>query len=88
MDTHKANTSETREWDNSWMCWAWKLNGKIHREDGPAIHDGVGSQFWFRHGKRHREDGPAYMGSNGVKEWWLNGKRLSEDKWRQEVSKL
>ena len=51
----------------------WFLNGKYHREDGPAIECSSGSKFWFLNGKRHREDGPAIEWANGDKEWFLNG---------------
>jgi hypothetical protein len=37
----------------------WWLNGKYHREDGPAIEHANGDKEWYLNGKRHREDGPA-----------------------------
>ena len=38
----------------------WWLNGKRHREDGPAVEYCInGSKEWWLNGKRHREDGPA-----------------------------
>jgi antitoxin component YwqK of YwqJK toxin-antitoxin module len=57
----------------------WYLNGKFHREDGPAIERPNGSKFWYLNGQLHREDGPAVEWSNGSKEWFLNGKRLTEE---------
>ena len=39
---------------------AWYLNGKRHREDGPAYESANGDKFWYLNGKLHREDGPAY----------------------------
>jgi antitoxin component YwqK of YwqJK toxin-antitoxin module len=51
----------------------WYLNGKLHREDGPAIEYVSGTKMWYLNGKLHREDGPAAEGSGGTKEWWLNG---------------
>ena len=56
----------------------WYLNGKLHREDGPAIEDADGSKFWFINGKLHREDGPACEWADGSKSWFINGKELSE----------
>jgi hypothetical protein len=50
------------------------LNGKLHREDGPAIEYGNGDKFWYINGKRHREDGPAVEYDNGDKYWYINGK--------------
>ena len=55
---------------------SWYLNGKCHREDGPAIEYADGNKIWYLNGERHREDGPAVEYANGHKEWWLNGKRL------------
>ncbi len=57
----------------------WHLNGKLHREDGPAIEYPDGTKEWRLNGKLHREDGPAYEGSNGDKEWFLNGKLHRKD---------
>ena len=57
----------------------WSLNGKYHREDGPAFEDEYGTKKWFLHGICHREDGPAIERADGDKEWWLHGKRHRED---------
>ena len=51
----------------------WFLNGKLHREDGPAIEYSNGDKFWLLNGKLHREDGPACECVNGYKIWYLNG---------------
>ena len=37
----------------------WWLNGKLHREDGPAVERANGNKAWFLNDKLHREDGPA-----------------------------
>ena len=29
----------------------WRLNGKLHREDGPAIEYPNGHKFWYLNGK-------------------------------------
>jgi hypothetical protein len=57
----------------------WWLNGKLHREDGPAVERANGTKVWYLNGKRHREDGPAIEMANGAKAWWLNGKPHRED---------
>ena len=57
----------------------WWLNGKRHREDGPAIEYSSGTKSWWLNGKRHREDGPALEYPSGDKEWWLNGKPVTEE---------
>ena len=49
------------------------LNGKLHREDGPAIEWTDGDKAWYLDGKLHREDGPAVEHINGFKEWWIHG---------------
>ena len=46
----------------------WKLNGKFHREDGPAVEYKDGTKIWFFDGEYHRLDGPAYICNNGVSE--------------------
>ena len=58
---------------------SWYLNGKRHREDGPACEYVSGTKQWLINGKFHREDGPAVEHASGHKSWWLNGKRLSEE---------
>ena len=57
----------------------WYLNGKFHREDGPAIEWTNGRKSWYLNGKRHREDGPAFEWADGTKLWYLNGKLHRED---------
>jgi len=57
----------------------WYLNGKPHREDGPAIEWADGSKFWYLNGKLHREDGPAIKRADGSREWRLNDERHRED---------
>ena len=77
----------------------WYLNGKWHREDGPA------RQYWYENGQKkyeiwyldnnkwHREDGPARQGwyENGNKkyeQWWLNGKEYTRAEWIKELYKI
>ncbi len=33
----------------------WMLDGRLHREDGPAREFKDGSQFWYKNGELHRE---------------------------------
>jgi len=73
----------------------WYLNGKRHREDGPAVEWANGDKFWFLNGELHREDGPAFELSNGNKfwyfgvkrAWWLNGKQVTEEEHKKLTSK-
>ena len=57
----------------------WYLNGKCHREDGPAIICPDGTQFWVINNKIHREDGPAVIYPDGSQFWYLNGRLHRED---------
>ena len=57
----------------------WLLNGKYHREDGPAIELACGTKEWYLNDRRHREDGPAIEYANGTKYWYLNGELHRED---------
>jgi hypothetical protein len=52
----------------------WKLNGKYHREDDPAIEYADGDKEWYLKGKRHRIDGPAIEYANGRKSWFTHGR--------------
>ena len=44
----------------------------LHRENGPAIINSEGKQWWKNY-ELHREDGPARIHSDGTLEWWLHG---------------
>jgi len=57
----------------------WYLDGKLHREDGPAFEHANGRKDWYLNGERHREDGPAIEWADGTKFWYLNGQRHRED---------
>ena len=61
----------------------WWLNGKLHREDGPAIEHPNGDKIWYLNGVRHREDGPAIEHADGAKQWWLNGKHYLEEEFNR-----
>lgn len=49
----------------------WFKDGKVHREDGPAVEWANGDRGWYKNGEPHREDGPAFESVNGSKEWYL-----------------
>ena len=57
----------------------YKLNGRLHREDGPAIEFVYGKKEWYRDGKLHREDGPAIEFADGSKKWYRDGELHRED---------
>lgn len=53
----------------------WYNNGKLHRENGPAVITEKGDEFWYIDDKLHREDDqPAMIFKNGRKEWYNHGK--------------
>lgn len=54
----------------------WKLNNKLHREDGPAIEDPNGDKYWFINGQCHREDGPASEFGDGGKDWFWHDRYI------------
>jgi len=65
----------------------WYLNGKQHREDGPAVEWADGSKEWYLNGEIHREDGPAVEYANGDKSWYLNGKCYTESEHKAEMAR-
>ena len=65
----------------------WYLNGKCHREDGPAIEYANGSKLWYLNDQLHREDGPAVEYANGDKRWFLDGKEYTEADFNKEIAK-
>ncbi len=67
----------------------WYLpNGKLHREDGPAIEWNDGDKEWFINGNRHREDGPAVIYHNGTADWYLIDVEYTKREWEQEIIKI
>ena len=66
---------------------SWWLNGKLHREYGPAIEYRDGSIAWYLNGQLHREDGPAVEWPNN-QFWYVNGKELSEKQLLSEKMKI
>ena len=54
----------------------WCLNGKYHREDGPAVEYAGGNKYWYLNGEYHREDGPAIERADGTKAWFLHNKKV------------
>ena len=48
------------------------LNGKRHRENGPAWISSIAkTETWFWHGKIHRENGPAEIVKNFKEVWYF-----------------
>jgi len=57
----------------------YRLKGKTHREDGPAIEWNSGEKEWYLNGQFHREGGPAIESADGTKMWYLYGMPHRED---------
>ena len=57
----------------------WRLHGKLHRKDAPAVEYASGTKEWYLHGSVHRKGGPAIEHANGTKSWWLHGFLHRED---------
>jgi hypothetical protein len=52
----------------------WKLYGKYHRIDGPAVEFTDGHKMWYLYGECHRIDGPAIEYADGDAWWYFEGK--------------
>ena len=52
----------------------WRVNGLLHREDGPAIEYTNGNKSWYKNGKPYRKDGPVVECGSGDKSWYKNDK--------------
>ena len=63
--------SDRTEWFN--------LEGKLHREDGPAVEWNDGDKEYYINGECHRENGPAIEWASGTKSYYINGKKLTEE---------
>lgn len=54
-------------------------DGRLHRDDGPAVICGNGISYWYRNGKMHRDGGPAADWGDGDHSWYRNGVYHRED---------
>ncbi len=53
----------------------FRIDGRLHRCDGPAVIHANGSQFWYYDGQIHRCDGPAIEYANGDLYWYQHNLR-------------
>jgi hypothetical protein len=72
--------------DNGSSCWY--LNGKLHREDGPACEYYNGTRWWYFNGNLHREDGPAIEYADGTRHWYLNDVEYTEEDFNKKTAKV
>jgi len=65
----------------------WRINGLLHRKNGPAIEYVNGDKEWYINNELHRADGPAVEYHDGDKLWFLNGNEIEydPDTWDQVV---
>ena len=66
----------------------WRLNGLLHRTDGPAREWADGSKEWWQKGQLHRLDGPSIKKADGSKQWFINGEKLSESEFNQRTKQF
>ena len=52
----------------------YRVDGILHRENGPAIIWANGYQEWYKEDKLHRLDGPAVIYATGDQEWYKEDK--------------
>jgi hypothetical protein len=65
---YRDNTLERTVWKNE--------QGKLHREDGPAIEYDNGHKSWWINNMCHRLDGPARIWTGGYNQWIVWHKEL------------
>jgi hypothetical protein len=63
----------------------WRVRGRLHRTDGPAVERADGSREWRVNGRLHRTDGPAFE-DGCYREWWIKGKELDFCQWLTAVA--
>ena len=65
----------------------WYINGKLHREDGPAIEYVNGTKKWLMNNKLHRLDGPAIIWNDGSYLWYINSYNVTNKihQWAKET---
>ena len=66
----------------------WWVNGKQHRDAGPAVECLEYGKHWYRWSSLHRIDGPAVELLNGFKAWYLNGYAVSLERFIQRTPHL
>lgn len=65
----------------------YSKNGRLHREDGPAVVYPGQHREWWINGRRHREDGPALIAFDGFAEWWFNGFPYSKEDFFEKLNR-
>jgi hypothetical protein len=70
---------------NIYIC-----DGRLHREDGPALQTSDGTSYYFIDGVLHRDNGPAISSADPQHcHWYRHGVRVpSEDRSRSLIAEL
>lgn len=65
-------------------------DGRLHREDGPALQTSDGTSYYFIDGALHRDNGPAISCANPLLcHWYMHGVRVpSQDRSRSLIGEL
>lgn len=61
---------------------AWIKDGKVSRDNGPAVEFINGTEWYMKDGQFHRLDGPAITWADRTEnryEYWVNGRQLTVD---------
>ena len=69
----KVTEYKVKVFENGTIEW-YDLEGRLHKEDGPAVVSSDGFRAWHKHGELHRTDGAAVSYSDGSEEWFIDGK--------------
>lgn len=88
---HSINDQPSRLYENG-SC-DWHKNGKLHRENGPAVIDFDLDMNLYeeyqRNGRIHNPNGPAQIWYNGNTpekiSWWWQGSRMSFNQWAKKA---
>lgn len=79
LEEKEQNTQQPQCSTDAFGNKVWRVNGKLHRDDGPAAEYANGNKGWYQNNQLHREGGPAVEYSHGTKFWYQNGKRHRTD---------
>jgi hypothetical protein len=65
-------------------------DGRLHREDGPALETSDGTSYYFINGALHRDNGPAICSADPkLCHWYKHGMRIpSQDRSRSLITEL
>jgi hypothetical protein len=76
LESHKNENGDLIEVRLGQYGRSYYKNGKLHREDGPAVEDFDGRKVWCKDGKDHRIDGAAMEFPGGRREYYYEGKHI------------